>query len=828
MRHATSLFLLLFAASLQGAVVDAFDSVAAWSAHPSDGVELHISRDPAGHHGSAMRLDFDFHNHAGYAIARRKLDIDLPPNFEFRWWVRAEAPVNDLEFKLIDASGDNVWWLDRRNFTYPKEWTELVTRKRQISFAWGPLGGGEPHHIASIEIVVTAGTGGKGTVWIDDLTLDELPPAKSGPVTRGPWQAPAGPQQWIVDLGETREIGAMQIAWDPARLGRDFSVAISRDGTNYETVREVADNRHTDELLALPDRDARFVRLSFRRSAGGKGYAIRSLTLQPPGWAETPNDLFSRVAASAPRGSYPRYLAGEQPYWTVVGADGADHEALAGEDGNVEPFKSGFSIEPFLFDGRLITWSDVSIEHSLEEGDLPIPSAGWKSDRGIELVVTSGVTSTSMLLLRYRVRSTAARDLTLFLTVRPFQVNPSTQFLNITGGVSPIRTIGFDGRVVTVEPPDRTSPPRWRIEPMTKPSAFGAATYDQGGVIAFLRDGRVPPTATITDPQNFASGALAYPLRLRAREWQEVDLAVPLSRNALPVSNFDQAFATIAASWREKLHRVAIEIPGAPAIADTIRSNLAWTLIDRDGAAIEPGSRSYDRAWIRDGALISAELLRLGHDVEAKEFAEWFAPYQFPNGKVPCCVDVRGADPVPENDSHGELIFLVAEIWRYTGDAEFVRRLWPHVDAAASYIQTLRAANHGEFEGLVTESISHEGYSAKPVHSYWDDSFALKGLHDAAQLAGVLGFDQRKRELEGDAASLQRDLLASMLRTIDQHHLDYLPASAELGDLDPSATAIAISPLGILDWLPEPHLRRTFDHYFASLEKPRDLYTPYE
>ena len=43
----------------------------------------------------------------------------------------------------------------------------------------------------------------------------------------------------------------------------------------------------------------------------------------------------------------------------------------------------------------------------------------------------------------------------------------------------------------------------------------------------------------------------------------------------------------------------------------------------------------------------------------AKEFLLWYADYQFANGKIPCCVDVRGADPVPENDSGGEFLFLV-------------------------------------------------------------------------------------------------------------------------------------------------------------------------
>ena len=38
-------------------------------------------------------------------------------------------------------------------------------------------------------------------------------------------------------------------------------------------------------------------------------------------------------------------------------------------------------------------------------------------------------------------------------------------------------------------------------------------------------------------------------------------------------------------------------------------------------------------------------------------------PYD--NGKVPCCVDEHGATPVPENDSHGEFIYLVAEYYRH-------------------------------------------------------------------------------------------------------------------------------------------------------------------
>ncbi|HVT58501.1 MAG TPA: discoidin domain-containing protein [Thermoanaerobaculia bacterium] len=853
------------AGGAQGRVLDDFASIAAWSAHPSDGVTLAISRDsgrrPEG--GGAMRLDFDFRGHAGYAIARRQLDLELPANYEVSFGLRGAAPVENLELKLLDATGDNVWWMNRRNFSFPPSWRRISTRKRQISFAWGPAGGGEIHRLAAIEIVVTAATGGKGTVWIDELALTELPPA-AGPVTRGAWRGGEGALALTIDLGGLREVGGLHIRWDPSDFARDFAVDLSRDGERYSTAREVVANGRRDELLFLPDEEARLVRLTMRRSSRGEGFAIELVEVEPPEWAQTANEFFAAVAKAAPRGDYPRYLAGEQPYWTVVGADGGQAKALVGEDGNVEPYQAGFSIEPFVVaGGRVFSWRDAEPRQSLAEGDLPIPTVTWTLP-GMTLEITAAVTDSSMLLLRYRARGAGGtrrtagaaaaaaaaasaadtsrqaaaswRQALLCLAVRPFQVNPATQFLNTPGGVAPIHAIELDlsdRRSVIVDGARR-------VRALQRPRSFIAAAYDEGEIADLLRregDNGAPSAAGRAgapgsqrgaarrrDPFGYASGALIY--RLGAT--REIDLEVALEPGARPVADVAAEMRRIARQWRAKLDRVAIVIPGAPQIAATVRSSLAWTLIHRRGAALEPGSRAYDRAWIRDGALISSILLRLGHASAARRFAAWFAPYQYEDGKVPCCVDRRGADPVPENDSHGELIYLVAEIERLTHDLAFVRRLWPHVDAAARYIGELSRRNHGPFEGLVTESISHEGYSAKPVHSFWDDLFALKGLDDAAYLAGRLRLGERRRELAAQAAAFRRDFEAALRRTIALHRLDFVPGSAELGDFDATSTAIGISPLGLGAVFPPAELRRTFDRYLESLAAPRAEYTPYE
>ena len=847
------LFLILFAVSLHAQsprLIDDFESVSAWSAHPSDGVELKIGSD-AGLHGRAMRLDFDFKEHAGYAIARRDVDLDLPANYEFVFAVRANSRVNNFELKLIDDSGENVWWINRREFVFPHDWRELVTRKRQISFAWGPRGGGELKHVAAMEIVVTAGEGGAGSVWIDDLQLIELSATSPRPAPRGAWRAPDGTQQWTYDFGALAELSGLRILWDAEDYATDFDVELSRDGTNFVIARSVKNNRRIEEFLHLPDEEARAVRLTLRRSSRGKGYAMRGVDIEPPEWAPTENDFFANIAKGARRGFYPRYFIGEQSYWTTIGADAADEEALFSEDAAAEPYKRGFSLEPFLFsDGKLMSWADCEETHSLTERDLPIPTTTRKCG-GVTLSTTAAVTADSMLLLRYRVRGDSGDGpLTLFVAARPFQVNPSTQFLNIVGGVAHVRSVTLDGEGARFGGGEE-------IRTLTPPARSGVATFDEGDITDYLTRGDVGAATgngTYVDPTEHLSVAFEYPLQLSVGRETEIHLAVPMKREAaradVPPPPSDRHSATITLTlpaargalqldpvvafkavedeWHEKLHRVAVEIPAAPDVADTLRTSVAYMLIHRNGPALEPGSRSYDRAWIRDGALMAATLLRLGHADVAKSFAEWYAPFQFDSGKVPCCVDARGADPVPENDSHGELIYLIAEIVRYTGDLDLARRLWPHVDRAARYIEELRSQNHGESEGLVTESISHEGYSAKPMHSYWDDFFALKGMEDAVFLAGALGLEARADELRAQAAAFRRDFAASIQRSMASHHIDYIPGSAELGDFDATSTAIAISPLSMRSFLPEAPLQRTFARYLESLEKPRADYTPYE
>ncbi len=552
------------------------------------------------------------------------------------------------------------------------------------------------------------------------------------------------------------------------------------------------------------------------------------------------NARLEAVARTVRRGLYPRAFRGEQSYWTLVGVDGGAQSGLMSEDGAVELAKGGVSIEPFVIEGgRLVTWADVGESQSLQDGYLPIPGVTWRRG-GWRLKITSfaaGPAKAPSLVARYDLHNLTHRPLklTLALVVRPMQVNGPGQFLNTPGGFSPIDDVAWGSGRLTVNR-------RPRVYPLNRPDRFAAADFEAAATPKTLLSGGAGPAH---DADGLASGALIYNFTLPARGAATVAWVAPLT-DAAPVAApsgapgawLDRRQAEVASAWRERLGRVTFTAPpAARPVVDTVRTSLAFMLMSRTGPTLRPGTRSYDRSWIRDGAMISEGLLRLGEGDVAADYLRWYAPHQFPDGQVPCCVDARGADPTLENDSEGELIHLAAEVYRYGGDKVLLRALWPRVEAAAGHMDGLRgstAADPPMVRGLLTPSISHEGYSSKPAYSYWDDFWGLLGYQDAVFIAGALNEPGPLARLTGARDDLRRDLYASLTASVRAHGIDYIPGAADLGDFDPTSTTIALSPGGQGETLPKALLTATFERYWRDFVRRRDGdqtwedYTPYE
>ena len=836
-----------------------------WHANAADGSTARLAPE-AGPGGTALRLDFSLGGHGSWVIARRTLAATLPAHYVAVLELRGSAAPTELQFKFVDPSGANVWWWRQRGFTPAPDGRRVVLRRARLEFAWGPLSGGDPKQIGAVELALASDTGGAGTLCIDRLSIEARDPDAAQPSVCGArasscapaheperalaadaqtcWRPdPGDTQPWIdLDLGRRCEFGGVVV--DFAGAAPACKLLASDDGSAWTPLAEASAGSARRCWLRTADGEGRFARLAF---AAGSAPAVVHADVVPLELAVSPARYVTAAAHRAPRGRYPRHLLGEQAYWAVVGADGDERKGLLSEDGALEVDLESFSLEPFLWaGGRLFSWADVERRAELATGCLPVPTVEWKA-AGFALRITAAATGpagSSTLVARYTVENTGAapQPMRLFVAVRPFQVTPAWQSLNLVGGVAPLTRIACTSVAARLN--DARS-----VVSVTPPTVVGAAGSEDG--LAALATGDAPAATAVEDPVGFAHAVFAFDLTVAPRAASTVALAVPLHPTAPPPPHgldhdtaaawADARVAEVVAVWQARLAGVPIELPpSAQRFAATLHASLAWILVNREGPRIQPGPRTYRRSWIRDGTLTGTALAEMGFADEARAFLRWYAPFQFPDGRVPCAIDHRGIDLAVEHDSHGQLAWGVVEVYRLTGDRTFLRELWPHVLRAVDAIEALRTQRTGDaFRGdarfgLLPESISHEGYASHPVHAYWDDFFAVLGLASAADAAALLGDNAAAQRIGALRDAMRADLHESIRRTIETHHLDVLPGSVELGDFDPTSSAIALDPCGEYPRLPPAVLAQTFERYWAEFDarrrgdRPAEAYTPYE
>jgi len=867
--------LLLFTAIIINAQIltlDEFESTEGWTFIKSDGVTLDLTVEK-GFTGNAIRFDYDFIKGTGYGGMQKLFPIDLSDNFEFTFYVKAESPANNFEIKFIDSTGNNVWWVNNRNYDFPKEWKKIRVKKRHINFAWGPTNNQSLKRIDRIEFTIASHMGGKGTIWIDDLQFEPLFPetniypnplvtAKSQSFDLIPnnivdnsdetyWKSVGIISQSVtIDFKTRREFGGLKIDWLKNYQAKSFDISISEDGKSWEKVYSVSSNSSDLSFIKLSEMEARLLRINLKESNSEESFGIREIKFLDIKNSLTPNDFLLFTAKNSPKGNYPRYFLDEASFWTVLGVNNDVKEALINTDGMIEVDKSAFSIEPMLqFGNDFYNWSNVSANQTLEEKYLPIPIVEWNCgdiNFNVEAFANGEANKNSTLFLKYTLtnNSSSVKDGRLFLMIRPFQVNPHYQWLNDPGGVGKINSLNEkDGKIYVND--DKV------LIPLEKYDSFGAITFDEGNIVELIKENKTLKNESVLDDSKLASGVLEYNFNLKPGEEKIIYLAIPFYgeesiKENLTKDIVEKKLNETIEFWKEKVNHIKFNLPeSADRIVNTYKSNLAYILINRDNVGIQPGSRSYERSWIRDGALTSSALLKAGIVKEVEDYIDWYTSHQYENGKVPCVVDKRGPDPTPENDSHGEMIYLIREYFNFTKDTTFLRSKNENVKKAVEYIETLiaeRSTDHFKngndsvraYYGLVTESISHEGYSAKPMHSYWDNFFTLKGLKDAVEIQKILGEKESYERIKKVRDTFKTNLYNSIKLATKTRNIDYIPGCVELGDFDATSTTIALTPCNEFNNLPKPEVHNTFDKYFKFFTDRRDgkidwvNYTPYE
>jgi hypothetical protein len=803
------------------------ESLVAWQAVVAGEAELRLSATTVDLR-APLRLDFDFHGGLGFVVARRVWALKLPPVYALRLRLRGQVAGNDLELKLVDASGLNVWRHVLKHERLGQRWRCFEIPSSAFEFAWGPGGGAPLEQLGAFELAIVAGPGGSGRLWMRDLEILDHHPAQPTRFTassespgfpadaaldRGWRPQPSDAAPWLrLDCPRPRRWGGLMIDWLEGAPAGGFRISASEDGLRWRTLYQAERAGGRRSYVYLPAVKSTRLRLELGESSRGARLHLQSFE-----FSRSIEAFWHAVAAAEPRGWHPRWLLREQSLWTPVGTPDGRGAALLNEQGLLEPALGSCTLEPMLLvDGRLYTWADVTCLQALRQHWMPAPEVTWETS-GWTLHIETEAMPSGAPRVRYRLENLGDRALEarLFVLLRPFQATPPWQRFRELGGLSRIHDLAWRDSVVQVNS-------NLRIVPQGGAPSFAALNFDDGPPPGYLAEDRLPFSPKVHDDFGFASGVLRFDLSVAARGSSEVALA------CLPA---DSGIAgEPAVDWNAALQPTIWCASGwAQEALEAQRTATAHILATRNGPALQPGPRRYRRSWIRDGAIMSAALLRMDCAQPVLDYVRWYAGFQRADGFVPCCVDSEGVDTLVEHDSHGQWIALVADCHRFAGDEALLLELMPGVAKAVGCIEALLDGT-----GLLPVSVSHEGYLAQPVHSYWDDFWALRGLRDAVALAQHLGQHDEAQRWQALDARFSAALYGSIEDTRRRKLLNDLPASVEWADFDPAATANAIIQLDAPAELDREAVERTFDRYLAGLRERASgqsgwsSYTPYE
>jgi hypothetical protein len=644
-----------------------------------------------------------------------------------------------------------------------------------------------------------------------------------------------------IDLKRVRQLGGVFLKWGK-KYSSNYEIQISENGKAWNKIFSAANGNGATDANYFSPASTRYIKIICRR---GKPFELNEIILKNSDEAISPLRYFKAVAAEYPEGFFPRWLYNKQLYWNVIGVDEGIEESLIGEDASVEPFIKSFSVMSYIFDKSLVTAYDVKLSQSLEDNYLPLPGVKWNR-KGVELqfkAFAAGTPEKSAAYCTYTLKNSSDKISAgkLYLVIRPIQINPRWQH----GGMSLIKNIKFTQNgnygLVTVNG-------RKAVYIFDGKVKFGAAAAGGQDIMPSLAKGIMPVnTQALANENGLISAVAELEYKLAPGKSKTFYVIMPQTKEWQPSNEpvekvFTTAHGKTVNFWKDRLNRIQIDIPNKE-IVNVMRANLAYLLINRDKSSLHPGSRCYDRAWIRDGSIMCQALLDNGLFKEVKDFLMWVTSCQMKNGRIPCMLELNGKMPGwsggwVEWDGQGAYVFAITSYYRFTKDKAFLKKTFPAVIKALKFLKYLRSQQCIEklkgtvFYGIIPKSNSHEGYFPA-MHSLWDDFWALKGWKDGQVLAKDAGRSDLIPWMQKEESELRKNLIENIKLLSQQKDIKNIPGCFDKADFDTTSTAIAVWPCFEAQYLPKKMLRYTFDKYYkdtllARTKNFNSAYTPYE
>ena len=506
----------------------------------------------------------------------------------------------------------------------------------------------------------------------------------------------------------------------------------------------------------------------------------------------------------------------------------SDNHVILGVPESPEPFKTvvepGNSYSPgfrsygvsvwVTVDGVLHTPEQLPIDqlHSrYAQGFLPVLDCEWSA--GPLTVRTSlftdgdAATRSIRTNLHVDVRNDGERevDATVHIVIRSFGASGA-----------PIRALEFAARDVLIDD----------VVVMTfatEPGRAGAVSYSETGedIGQVLRTGGFPSVTAVDDPSTWASGTASYPVSLApgerwgtdASNWVQVQhshLDWIRRERGLPLDVADRA--AFEQRWLDLLP-ARFDLPDAR-FGEALQAQVVYAAMSSVGVEPRISPISYPLWWLRDGAyaLIAAGK---GGLTEWSDRAVRSVARREPFGGF-------GA----EGDGAGELIWIMTEHAKMTGDDDFLRDVFPYIQRNAELIVRMRHTTvpiFGKTEIRTPEMMF--GPSAdlicRPAKDglivgrmdghfprFWVNGWAYLGLRRAIEAGRRLGEDVSawESELADHKAAIER----TMPGNFGENDRDYTGSIWPTGYADPN----------------DPEVREVFEKFWHRERFPDGVHHP--
>lgn len=669
------------------------------------------------------------------------------------------------------------------------------------------------------------------------------------------WTASGGKNQSvIIDFKKSRKFGGVFIHWDEVLINHR-KISVSEDKKKWKEVYSSPKEVDMTDYIYLDNPKGRYLKIEASAKKGR--VSIKDISIKGPDEKLTTQRSYEIAAKVSPKGFYPRWLSREQEYWTIVGVTDDDEESLVSETGIVEPWHNSYMFSPkLLIDNKIVTWADMeNVIQSLDDDYLPLPKVKWTGkDYDLIIDVFSGdAAQKSSTYMKYTVINKTKKNLEgeFYLLLRPFQVNPPWMH----GGLAEVKSVEYDSasdsRMMKVNERNALFVPEKPDKYLTSKFKKG---YILGDIIEDIAMGDFKPgVKNLEDSDGRASAALGYSFNIGPEQSRSYCFVVPLhgDSNSIDMSvgkpeaekYFNTKREEVKNFWLEKLSQIKIDIADIEFI-NTLKSNVAYILINDDKNRLQPGSRCYEASWMRDGSVTVTAMLSMGYDKEVKRYLDWITGFVTEDGWVPFIVsrdDKIETHGWKEFDSQGQYIYAVFQYYLFEKDKKFLKdkkqKVIDVIKFAKARLDERRTPEYEtpekrEFYGIFPESASHEGYIDPPRHSYWDDFWMLRGLNDAVSMFKVLGDKKMSKWADEERKTLQKDFYDSINLVAKKKEINYIAGCADLGDFDATSTAIGMWPCNEMKNMPKELMKNTFDRYWDELKKRfgewKGGFTPYE